>query len=50
MILIQLIAMKIYDEKQREDHGGYIWATSKEGIGTTIHFCLRKYQEAVEDE
>ena len=24
MILIQLIAMKIYDEKQREDHGGYI--------------------------
>ena len=33
-----------------EDHGGYIWATSKEGIGTTIHFCLRKYQEAVENE
>ncbi|NLG02922.1 MAG: HAMP domain-containing histidine kinase [Clostridia bacterium] len=33
-----------------EDHGGYIWATSKEGIGTTIHFCLRKYQEASEDE
>ncbi len=33
-----------------EDHGGYIWATSKEGIGTTIHFCLRKYQEALEDE
>lgn len=24
MILIQLIAMKIYDEKQRKDHGGYI--------------------------
>lgn len=24
MILIQLIAMKIYDEKQRADHGGYI--------------------------
>lgn len=33
-----------------EDHGGYIWATSKEGIGTTIHFCLRKYQEAIENE
>lgn len=33
-----------------EDNGGYIWATSKEGIGTTIHFCLRKYQEAVENE
>ena len=24
MILIQLIAMKIYDEKQRKDHGGYL--------------------------
>ncbi|HKM23016.1 MAG: HAMP domain-containing protein [Clostridia bacterium] len=33
-----------------EDHGGYIWATSKEGIGTTIHFCLRKYREVIEDE
>lgn len=29
-----------------EDHGGYIWATSKEGDGTTIHFVLRKYIEA----
>lgn len=28
-----------------EDHGGYIWATSKEGEGTTIHFVLRKYFE-----
>ena len=26
-----------------EDHGGRIWATSKEGIGTEIHFVLRKY-------
>ena len=25
-----------------EDHGGKIWATSKEGIGTEIHFVLRK--------
>ena len=25
-----------------EDHGGRIWATSKEGIGTEIHFVLRK--------
>ena len=33
-----------------EDHGGYIWATSKEGFGTTIHFVLRKYQEVLEDE
>ncbi len=28
-----------------EDHGGYIWATSNEGEGTTIHFVLRKYIE-----
>ncbi len=25
-----------------EDHGGKIWATSKQGIGTEIHFVLRK--------
>lgn len=28
-----------------EDHGGQIWATSKEGTGTVMHFALRKYQE-----
>ncbi|MCM1193149.1 MAG: HAMP domain-containing histidine kinase [Butyrivibrio sp.] len=28
-----------------EDHGGYIWATGKEGEGTCIHFVLRKYME-----
>ena len=28
-----------------EDHGGKIWATSKEGTGTVMHFVLRKYQE-----
>jgi len=28
-----------------EDHGGYIWATSHEGEGTTMHFVLRKYSE-----
>ena len=33
-----------------EDHGGRIWATSKEGIGTEIHFVLRKYQEVMQDE
>lgn len=27
-----------------EDHGGYIWATSKEGEGTCMHFVVRKYQ------
>ena len=26
-----------------EDHGGYIWATSKEGEGPCMHFVLRKY-------
>lgn len=28
-----------------EDHGGYIWATSKIGEGTCMHFVLRKYKE-----
>lgn len=32
-----------------EDHGGRIWATSKEGIGTEIHFVLRKYQEVIRE-
>ena len=26
-----------------EDHGGYIWATSKEFEGTCMHFVIRKY-------
>lgn len=28
-----------------EDHGGFIYATSKEGEGTCMHFVLRKYEE-----
>jgi len=28
-----------------EDHGGYIWATSKEGEGTCINFVIRKYKQ-----
>lgn len=32
-----------------EDHGGYIWATSKEGEGTCIHFVIRKYKELQEE-
>lgn len=28
-----------------EDHGGKIWATSKETIGTVMYFVIRKYQE-----
>ena len=29
-----------------EDHGGYIWATSREGKGTCMHMVIRKYTEA----
>ena len=28
-----------------EEHGGKIWATSKEGTGTVMYFVIRKYQE-----
>ena len=28
-----------------EDHGGKVWASSKEGTGTVVYFVLRKYQE-----
>ena len=28
-----------------EDHGGQVWATSKEQTGTVMYFVLRKYQE-----
>jgi signal transduction histidine kinase len=32
-----------------EDHGGYIWATSREGEGTCMHLVIRKYLEQEED-
>ena len=32
-------------KKIMEDHGGKIWVTSKEGIGTVMYLVLRKYQE-----
>ena len=31
-----------------EDHGGYVWATSREGEGTCVHFVIRKYQETAD--
>lgn len=33
-----------------EDHGGYIYATSKEGEGTCMHFVIRKYEENGDNE
>ena len=36
--------------KIMEDHGGKVWATSKEGEGTTMYFVLRKYQEVPANE
>lgn len=33
-----------------QDHGGYIWATSKEGEGTCIHFVIRKYVENMQQK
>lgn len=32
-----------------EDHGGKIWATSKEDTGTIMYFVIRKYQEVVNE-
>ena len=32
-----------------EDHGGKVWASSKEGTGTVVYFVLRKYQENVQN-
>lgn len=33
-----------------EDHGGRIWANSKQGEGTTMCFVIRKYQEVPMNE
>lgn len=33
-----------------EDHGGKIWATSKENTGTTMCFVIRKYQEVPNEQ
>lgn len=36
--------------KIMEDHGGKVWATSREGAGTVMCFVLRKYQEVPVNE
>ncbi|MCR5160595.1 MAG: HAMP domain-containing histidine kinase [Lachnospiraceae bacterium] len=33
-----------------EDHSGKIWAASRVGYGTTMHFVIRKYQEAKHEQ
>ncbi|MGO5052877.1 sensor histidine kinase [Lachnospiraceae bacterium LCP25S3_G4] len=33
-----------------EEHGGKIWANSKEGTGTVMYFVIRKYQEVPTNE
>ena len=33
-----------------EDHGGKIWAPSKESIGTVMYFVIRKYQEVPNEQ
>lgn len=33
-----------------EDHGGKIWATSKESMGTVMYFVIRKYQEVFNEQ
>ena len=37
-------------KKIMEDHGGKVWATSKEHTGTVMYFVLRKYQEVPANE
>ena len=36
--------------KIMEDHGGKVWATSRERLGTTMYFVLRKFQEVPVNE
>lgn len=33
-----------------EDHGGKIWATSKESVGTIMYLVIRKYEEVIQNE
>lgn len=37
-------------EKIIGEHGGRIWATSEEGVGTTLSFTIRKWQEECKNE
>lgn len=36
-------------QKILADHEGRVWATSKEGVGTTVYFVLRKYTDPEEN-
>ena len=45
----RLIGSGMPENEIIEDHGGRIWATSKESIGTVMHIVLRKYQEVIHE-
>ena len=54
---VVMIGEKVYGRLQPvdvkkiiEDHGGKIWATSKESIGTVMYFVIRKYQEVPNEQ
>ena len=49
-MLLKLSLIHILVKKIMEDHGGKVWATSKENIGTVMYFVLRKYQEVPMNE
>ena len=36
-------------KKIMEDHGGRIWATSREGSGTTMYLVIRQYREVLSE-
>ena len=46
----EVVIINSRDKKIIEDHGGYVWATSKEGEGTCMHFVIRKWLSGPEKE